>query len=126
MTYLSFSVPKIEAKYSAIATFLQRGGCDNNYFGRGFKMASALEKRMKDREEARKTAVEQSKLDKEGEKKEEETQEYFSSRFTKLKQDIEGKFITKCSLHYTVYTLYYRCISHLLFYRNVGGSLKTR
>lgn len=56
----------------------------------GFKMASAVERRLKEREEARRIALEQSKLDKEGEKKEEETQEYFYAHFSELKQEIEG------------------------------------
>ena len=55
-------------------------------------MASAVEKRLKDREEARRSALERNKLEKEGKKNEEETQEYFYSRFTKLKQDIEGNY----------------------------------
>ena len=53
-------------------------------------MASAVEKRLKEREETRRNALEQSKLQKEGEKKEEETQDYFYSHFTKLITEIEG------------------------------------
>ena len=53
-------------------------------------MASKVEIRLKERDEARKTALEQKRKERAEETKETETHDYFSSQFSKRKLELEG------------------------------------
>ena len=66
-------------------------------------MASKVEQRLIEREEARRAALEHKRKQREDEKKDSETQEYFYSQFTRQKQEIEGDCYKSVNVHNVLY-----------------------